>query len=97
MFIGLLFCSILSFAQEDLMKLAPLKARGFFVSSELKPGMLADLQVEMTLQEGFFAYHDRFRLKVTDPENMQVGENRNFSHCGLHRQYRKKEKKEEGR
>ncbi len=63
-----------SLAKEDLAKLNPLTARGFFVSKKLQPGQLADLQIEMQLQEGFFAYHDRFRLKIIEPDKLQVGE-----------------------
>lgn len=59
---------------EDLSQVAPLTARGFFVSETQKPGQLADLQVELRLQEGFWAYHDRFQLKVTEPQNIQTGE-----------------------
>ncbi len=61
-------------SEEDLSKLNPLTARGFFVSNSLKAGDLADLQIEMEVQEGFFAYHDRFRLKVLQPQGLQVGE-----------------------
>ena len=61
-------------AGEDLSKLRPLKARGFFVSQSLSSSNLAHIQVEMNLQEGFFAYRERFRLKVLSPENIQVGE-----------------------
>ncbi len=49
-------------------------ARGFFKADQLKAGELADFQMELNLQEGFFAYHDRFRLKVLSPENAKVGE-----------------------
>ncbi len=72
--ISFLLLPFFSLAEEDLSKINPLKARGFFVAEELKPGTLADFQVEMQLDEGFFAYHDRFRLKVIQPENLQVGE-----------------------
>lgn len=65
--------SALAEDKQDLSKLNPLSARGFFVSDTITAGELADLQVELTLQEGFFAYHDRFRLKVINPE-IQVGE-----------------------
>ncbi len=72
--IALIVAPLTGFSKEDLSQLNPLKARGFFVSENLKPGGLADFQVEMELQEGFFAYLERFRLKVSTPENMTVGE-----------------------
>ncbi len=61
-------------AEEDLAKLNPLSARGFFKTETLRAGELADFQMEINLQEGFFAYQERFRLKVKSPEQAQVGE-----------------------
>lgn len=61
-------------AKEDLSKLNPLSGRGFFKIEKLQPGQLSDLQIELQLQEGFWAYHDRFNLKVINPENAEVGE-----------------------
>lgn len=69
-----LFVQATTWADEDLSNLKPLTVRGFFLSNELKAGQLADLQLELQLQDGFFAYHDRFRLQVLDPKDVQVGE-----------------------
>ncbi|MEM7645864.1 MAG: cytochrome c biogenesis protein CcdA [Pseudomonadota bacterium] len=63
-----------AFAEEDLSKLNPLTARGFFTNEEITPGELSDLQIEVQLQEGFSAYHDRFRLKAPAHEGTTVGE-----------------------
>ena len=59
--------------KQDLAKLNPLTARGFFKTETLRQGELADFQLELNLQEGFFAYQERFRLKVKSPEQAQVG------------------------
>ena len=73
---SLIFLALFSllFAQEDLSKVNPVTARGFFKAENLKPGQLEDLVLELDIQEGFTAYHDRFRLKTLTPENAQVGE-----------------------
>lgn len=60
--------------KEDLSKLNPLSGRAFFKTELLKPGELSDLQIEVQLQDGFFAYHNRFRLKATSPQEVNVGE-----------------------
>lgn len=61
-------------AEEDLSRLNPMKARGFFLDVQLLPGMLADFQIEMDLQEDFFAYQERFRLDIEKPGKAQAGE-----------------------
>jgi thiol:disulfide interchange protein DsbD len=74
----LLFFSLsaptLTLADAELAKINPLSGRGFFTSETLRAGELADLQLELNLRDGFFAYQDKFRLKVVAPENIAVGE-----------------------
>lgn len=70
----IVFNASLLFAEEDLSQLNPMKARGFFKDIQLLPGMLADFQLELELQEDFFAYQERFRLEVEKPGKAQVGE-----------------------
>jgi len=70
-----LFLSGLIYASErDLSQLNPMTARAFLVNQEIRPGQLSDLQIELTLQEGFFAYGDQFRLKVLEPQAIETGE-----------------------
>ncbi len=49
-------------------------ARAFLVNKEIQLGKLSDLQIELSLKEGFFAYEDRFRLEVLEPEGIATGE-----------------------
>jgi thioredoxin:protein disulfide reductase len=70
----ILLLQINVFANEDIAKLNPISARGFLKSSHVKVGELIDLQVELNVQDGFFAYSDRFQLRVKKPMNTTVGE-----------------------
>ncbi len=70
----LLFVPLLAFANSELAQLNPMKAHGFFISKKIVPGQLSDLQIELQLQDDFYAYHDRFQLKVIEPESVKVGE-----------------------
>ena len=68
---------LLSFATAQVPPPAnvnPLEARGFFKSEQLRPGYLEDLVIDISIQEGFTAYHDRFRLKSVTPKDLNVGE-----------------------
>jgi thioredoxin:protein disulfide reductase len=72
----LVICSFLpAWSQDqDLSQLNPLSARAFLVQEEIRPGELSDLQLELDLQDGFFAYEERFLLKVLAPKDIRVGE-----------------------
>ncbi len=70
----LILAPTMAFSQTELANLNPLKAHGFLTSKKIVAGELSDLQIEMKLQEGFYAYHDRFRLKALNPSNISVGE-----------------------
>jgi thiol:disulfide interchange protein DsbD len=70
----LLLFTVQAFAKEDLSKLNPLSGRGLFKTEKITTGELVDLQLELNLQDGFFAYHDKFSLKVTNPKNVASGE-----------------------
>ncbi len=59
--------------KQDLSQLNPMKIHRTFLE-EVTPGKLVRFRVEVTLEEGFFAYQDQFRLKVNQPKNSLVGE-----------------------
>lgn len=74
--LGLILLIATSFAgaAEDLSTLHPLTGRGFVKSQKVVAGGMIDLQLELELQEGFFAYQDRFQLKSTNLPDASVGE-----------------------
>ena len=72
--ITLLVFSFHAHAQKDLAQLNPLSGRGFLNAKYVSPGDLVDLQLEVNLQDGFYAYHDKFSLKVIQPANVESGE-----------------------
>ena len=63
-----------TFGQQNTVNLNPLTGQAFLKVDALVPGKLVDLQIDVKLVEGFFAYQERFRLKVNQPENILVGE-----------------------
>ena len=59
--------------EQDISKLNPMKVRRAFLE-KVTPGKLVHFQMEVNLEEGFFAYQNQFKLKVNQPENSLVGE-----------------------
>ncbi len=59
--------------KQDISQLNPMRVRRVFLE-EVTPGKLTHFQVEVSLDEGFFAYQNQFKLKVNHPTNVQVGE-----------------------
>ena len=51
----------------------PLRIKTVFLEKPT-PGKLVHLRLQVSLEEGFFAYENQFRLKITQPENSLVGE-----------------------
>lgn len=70
----LLFLPIFASAEENLAQLNPLSGRGFLVKQEITSGELVDLQLEVQLKDGFYAYHDKFKLVIKEPKGIDVGE-----------------------
>lgn len=69
-----LLISTTVYGKEDLSKLNPLSGRGFVKSGKVAAGGLTDLQIEVSLQDGFFAYHDKVRIKASQLPDVVVGE-----------------------
>lgn len=59
---------------EDLSQINPLTARAYLTSKSIQAGELTDLKIEIDVQDGFSAYHDRFHLKPLAPQDITVGE-----------------------
>jgi thiol:disulfide interchange protein DsbD len=55
-------------------KESPLSATAHLVPFEIEPGQIAQLQVDLKLPPHYKAYEDQFRLKVLEPDGIQVSQ-----------------------
>ena len=53
---------------------SPLSVNAFVTSPKREKENLISIQVKLKLQKGFYAYGDKFQLKILDPPKTQVGE-----------------------